>query len=41
MTRKKKHYFFKQVNKDYAVANTNGFTGNNSKMVVIDEKAHY
>lgn len=37
----KRDAYFKKVDKEYAAENNNGFVGNDSRMIAIDEKAQF
>jgi len=37
----KRDAYFKKIDKEYAAENSNGFAGNDSKMIAIDEKARF
>jgi len=37
----KRDAYFKQIDKEYAAENSNGFAGNDSRMIAIDEKARF
>ncbi|WP_278251848.1 lysozyme inhibitor LprI family protein [Sabulibacter ruber] len=37
----KRDAYFKKVDKEYAAENSNGFAGNDSRMIAIDDKAQF